>query len=49
MAYLATLHSYIFLQHVMEILEDPMPFEQYLETVLDIWTSGAIVTKRKAR
>ena len=49
MAYLATLHSYIFLQHVMEILEDPMPLEQYLETVLDIWTSGAIVTKRKAR
>jgi AcrR family transcriptional regulator len=49
MAYLATLHSYIFLQHVMEILEDPMPLEQYLETVLDIWTNGAIVTKRKAR
>ena len=49
MAFLATLHSYVFLQHVMEILEVPMPLEQYLETVLDIWTSGVIVTKRKAR
>jgi AcrR family transcriptional regulator len=49
MAFLATLHSYVFLQHVMEILEAPMPLEQYLETVLDIWTSGAIVTKGKAR
>lgn len=49
LAFLATLHSYVFLQHVMEILEVPMPLEQYLETVLDIWTSGAIVTKRKAR
>ena len=49
LAFLATLHSYVFLQHVMEILEDPMPLEQYLETVLDIWTSGAIVTKGKAR
>ena len=49
MAFLATLHSYVFLQHVMEILEHPMPLEEYLETVLDIWTNGAIVTKRKAR
>ncbi len=49
LAFLATLHSYVFLQHVMEILEDPMPLEQYLETVLDVWTSGAIVTKGKAR
>lgn len=49
MAFLATLHSYVFLQRVMEILEHPMPLEEYLETVLDIWTNGAIVTKRKAR
>ena len=49
LAFLATLHSYVFLQHVMEILEDPMPLEQYLETVLDVWTSGAIVTKGKTR
>ncbi len=49
MAFLATLHSYVFLQRVMEILEKPMPLPQYLETVLDIWTDGAILTKRRAR
>jgi len=49
LAFLATVHSYVFLQHVMEVLEKPMPLERYLETVLDIWTRGAIVTKRKTR
>ena len=49
LSFLATLHSYVFLQHVMEVLEKPMPLERYLETVLDIWTRGAIVTRRKAR
>ncbi len=49
LAFLATLHSYVFLQHVMEILEKPMPLPQYLQTVLDIWTDGAIVTERRAR
>jgi AcrR family transcriptional regulator len=48
MAFLATLHSYVFLQHVMEILEEPMPLEDYLDTVLDIWSRGAIVAARKA-
>ena len=43
------LHSYVFLQHVMEVLEKPMPLERYLETVLDVWTRGAIVTRRKTR
>ncbi|HTY42909.1 MAG TPA: helix-turn-helix domain-containing protein [Thermoanaerobaculia bacterium] len=41
LAFLATLHSYVFLQHVMEILEDPMPLDRYLDTVLDIWADGA--------
>ena len=49
LAFLATLHSYVFLQHVMEVLEKPMPLERYLDTVLDIWTRGAIVTGRKTR
>ena len=49
LSFLATLHSYVFLQHVMEVLEKPMPLERYLETVLDIWTRGAIVTGRKTK
>jgi TetR/AcrR family transcriptional repressor of mexJK operon len=49
MAFLATLHSYVFLQNVIEVLEKPMPLEQYLDTVLEVWTHGAIVNERKAR
>ncbi len=48
MAFLATIHSYVFLQNVMEILEEPMPLENYLDTVLDVWTRGAIVAGRNA-
>jgi len=41
LAFLATVHSYVFLQHVMQILEEPMPLGDYLDTVLDIWERGA--------
>jgi AcrR family transcriptional regulator len=44
LAFLATLHSYVFLQHVMEVLEEPLPLAEYLDAVLDIWTRGAIVS-----
>jgi AcrR family transcriptional regulator len=47
MAFLATLHSFVFLQHVMEILEEPMPLQRYLDTVLDIWTDGAVKSGRR--
>ena len=45
LAFLATLHSYVFLQHVMDVLEEPMPLAEYLDTVLEIWTRGAIVSR----
>ncbi|MEP6993131.1 MAG: helix-turn-helix domain-containing protein [Acidobacteriota bacterium] len=44
LAFLATLHSYVFLQHVMEVLEKPMPLDEYLDTVLDVWSRGVIVS-----
>lgn len=40
-AYLATIHSFVFLQHVVEALEKPMPLSRYLDTVLEVWTRGA--------
>jgi AcrR family transcriptional regulator len=49
LAFLATVHSYIFLQRVLGVPEKPMPLGQYLDTVLDIWTHGAIATRRKDR
>jgi TetR/AcrR family transcriptional repressor of mexJK operon len=50
LAFLATIHSYVFLQTVIPVLEEPMPLEEYLDTVLDVWTRGALAPPgRKGR
>jgi AcrR family transcriptional regulator len=49
MAFLATIHSYVFLQHVLGVPEEPMPLTEYLDAVIDIWTRGAVVARRKDR
>lgn len=49
LAFLATLHSYVFLRHVIDVLEEPLPLPEYLDTVIDVWTRGAIVTERKPK
>jgi AcrR family transcriptional regulator len=46
LAYFATIHSFVFLQHVLETLEKPMPLSEYLDTVLEVWSRGAIVPAR---
>ena len=43
LAFLSTVHSFVFLQHVLETLEKPMPLSEYLDTVIEVWTRGAIV------
>jgi AcrR family transcriptional regulator len=48
LAFLATLHSYVFMQQVMEILEEPLPVEEYLDTVVDVWASGIVVGPKGA-
>jgi len=34
----------VFLQYVVQALEKPMALDDYLDTVLDVWTRGAIVS-----
>lgn len=48
-AFLATLHSYVFLQVVINVLETPMPLGEYLDTVLEVWTRGAVSPARRPR
>ena len=48
-AFFATVHSFVFLQHVVEALEEPMALDEYLDTVLDVWTRGAIVSAPRGR
>jgi AcrR family transcriptional regulator len=50
-AFAATLHSYVMLHEVIQALEEPLPLEPYLDTVMQIWTRGAIrpsKTRRRA-
>lgn len=42
LAFLATLHSYVFMQQVMQILEEPLPVGDYLDTVVDVWARGIV-------
>ena len=46
LAFLATLHSFVFMQHVMQVLEEPMPLDEYLDTVLEVWTRGIVRAPR---
>ena len=48
-AFFATVHSFVFLQHVVEALEEPMPLDEYLDAVLDVWTRGAIPSASRGR
>lgn len=48
-AYLATLQSFVMLQEVIPVLEKPMSLEEYLDTVIDIWTHGTLRKASKTR
>jgi len=42
LSFLATIHSYVFMQAVMQVMEKPLPLSEYIDTVLEVWTRGAI-------
>jgi len=48
-AFFATVHSFVFLQHVVEALEKPMSLDEYLDTVLVVWTRGAVTPALERR
>jgi AcrR family transcriptional regulator len=48
-AFVGSLHSFVFLTEVVRAFDEPLPFERYLSSLLDVWTGGAIVTGSKAR
>lgn len=47
LAFLATLHSYVFMQQVMQVLEEPLAVNDYLDTVLDVWARGVLPEDEK--
>src|SRR5262249_11004667 len=42
LAFMGSLHSYVFLHRVLQIFDPPHPLPRYLNTLIDIWTKGAI-------
>ena len=45
LAFLGSLQSYLFLHRVLRI-EPPIPFEKYLDTLIEIWEHGALPSRR---
>jgi AcrR family transcriptional regulator len=48
-AFAASLHSFVMLQDVMRLLEDPLPLDDYLDALIPIWEHGIVRAGRKAR
>jgi len=47
LAFLGSLHAYVFLHRVLRIVDPPVPLDVYVNTVLDIWSSGAIRNRKR--
>jgi AcrR family transcriptional regulator len=44
-----SLQSYAFLHQVLNVFDTPFPLDTYLDTLFDVWTSGAIAIRRSGR
>jgi hypothetical protein len=42
LAFLGSLNAYVFLHRVMRIADPPVPLRRYVDTLLEIWSRGAI-------
>jgi AcrR family transcriptional regulator len=42
LAFLGSLHAYVFLHRVVRIAEPPVPLGRYVDTLLDVWSRGAV-------
>ncbi len=49
LAFLAAIHSYVFLHRVVRVPDPPLPLDRYLDSLLDIWTRGALRPPRRRK
>jgi TetR/AcrR family transcriptional repressor of mexJK operon len=49
LAFLGSLHAYVFLHRVVRISEPPVPLARYVDTLLAVWKHGAIRSGRRRR
>jgi AcrR family transcriptional regulator len=46
MTFLGSLHAYAFMHRVLKA-NPPIPFDRYLDSLMDVWTNGAIRAQRR--
>jgi len=49
LAFMASLQSYVFLHRVMRVFDPPLPLARYIDSLLEIWTHGALRPARRKR
>ena len=47
LALLASLQSYVMLGRILKVPDPPIPLDRYLDTLVEIWTHGAIAPPRR--
>lgn len=46
--FMGSLLSYVFIHHVLRVVDTPYPLDAYIDALLELWTRGAIVKKKKS-
>jgi hypothetical protein len=47
LSFLGSLQAYVFFHRILHALEPPLPLPRYVETLVEIWTTGAVVRPRR--
>jgi len=47
MAFMGNLNAYAFFHLVIPLVDPPLPLDRYIDTLLDIWSRGALAAPRK--
>jgi AcrR family transcriptional regulator len=47
MAFMGNLNAYVFFQLVLPLVDSPLSLDRYIDTLLDVWSRGALTAPRK--
>jgi len=48
MAFMGNLNAYAFFHRVIPLVDPPIPVDRYIDTLLDIWSRGAVAPRKRA-
>ncbi|HEY2942865.1 MAG TPA: TetR/AcrR family transcriptional regulator C-terminal domain-containing protein, partial [Vicinamibacteria bacterium] len=47
MAFMGNLNAYVFFHRVVPLVDPPLSLDRYIDTLLEIWSRGALTAPRK--